>query len=418
MSPNFLRKKIRHNKFLILDIGTEAVKVLIFKREPAVGNKRKFLAGRYVKNVVLGASTQYLEKYGIFDSNDFENDVLKNAILKALSEAYQNFVFFSKKEDRKKSCRAWAKWPAIISLPSNILRGRIFVASFLRKKQNCSKISESEEKDIYQQVFKEAKEKISLKFSEDAGILPTEIQWTALKIIQVKIDGYPVSGLYGYKAKNLEVRILAVFLPKDYFKKIKKIVAELKLKVLRIAHTAEVLPVIFDKNRKDGIFIDVGGEVSQIFLVKSGFLKKINEFKSGGKIFSQQLASILGIDEKTARILKEEYSKKLLSPGAMNRVKEILYPGRKDWHKCLKDKMKDIGSEEFFSPNIFLFGGGSMLPEIKEVLEEDQIVGLNNLPVSQPFSVNFIYPSDLNNMEDITKSLKSPKNIPPLLNIF
>ena len=404
MKLSFFRtKKKKDRLFLVLDIGTEAVKVLFSKK------------GVDGKITILGAATQYFEKYGIFSSNDFENDVLKNAILRALDGAYQNFIFFGERGERKKSRQGWIKWPVIISLSSNILPGRIFLASFSRKGHSHSKISKSEEKNIYEQLFREAKKKVSLKFSEETGILPTEIQWTALKIIQAKVDGYPVSGLCGYEGENLKIKILTVFLAKNYFQKIEKITAELKLKVLKIIHTAEVLPVIFNKNKKDGIFIDVGGENSQFFLIKSGSLEKMGGFKSGGKVFSQQLVDILGIDEETARVLKEEYSKKLLSPKAMARVKEILRPGENDWYGCLKDKIRAIGPEEFFSPNIFLFGGGSLLPEIKEVLEENRIVGLSGLPVSRPFNINFIYPNDLDNIKDITKSLKSPRNIPPLL---
>ena len=184
-----LRKKIRDNKFLVLDIGTEAVKALIFKKESFIDKKNNFLDSQQsTKNVILGASTQYFEKYGIFNSNDFENDILKNAILRALDEAYQNFIFFSEKGEREKNRQGWIKWPVIISLSSNVLLGRIFLASFSRKGNSHSKISKLEEKNIYEQLFREAKKKISLKFSEETGILPEEIQWTALKIIKTKFN--------------------------------------------------------------------------------------------------------------------------------------------------------------------------------------------------------------------------------------
>jgi len=423
-------KKKKEDKFLVLDIGTEAVKALIFKKESRSGIANKFLPARAggpakkkFKNIVLGSSVQYFEKYGVFNSNDFENDIFKNAILKALGEVYRNFIFFSEKKDKKSKERNWVKFPVIINLPASVFKARIFSVSFSRKGFGQLKISKKEEKDIYQQVFREAQEKISLKFSEECGILPVELKWTALKIIQTKIDGYSISGLSGYKGKDLIIKILAVFLPKDYFEKINKIGKELKLNILKIVHMAETLPFIFKGGKTNGIFIDVGGEISQIFLARSGFLEKIDEFKAGGKIFSRQLADGLGIDEETARTLKEKYSKKLLSPASAKRVKEIFHPARKIWYQHLKDKIKEINPEKFFPSNIFLFGGGSLLPEIKEVLRENQIIGLNDLsaqagfPISQPFNINFIEPGDLNNIEDAAGLMKSPKDIPILLEI-
>jgi cell division ATPase FtsA len=409
-------KKKKEDKFLVLDIGTEAVKALIFKKELSGGSDNNFLlAGKKFRNIVLGHSVQYFEKYGVFNSNDFENDIFKNAILKALNEAYRNFIFFSEKKDKKSKEQDWTKFPVIVNLPPSAFKARIFSVSLPRKCSGRLEISKEEEKNICQQVFREAREKISLKFSEECGILPTEIEWTALKIVQTKIDGYLVSGLSGYEGKNLSIKILAVFLPKNYFEKINKISRELKLNILKVVHMAEVLPFIFKGGETDGIFVDVGGEISQIFLARAGFLEKIDELKVGGKIFSRQLADDLGIDEETARNLKEEYSKNLLSQNSAKRIKEILRPARKIWYQCLKDKVKEISPEEFSSPNIFLFGGGSLLPEIKEALKENQIIGLNDFPVSQPFNVNFIEPGVLNNIEDATDSLKSPKDVPILL---
>ena len=68
-------------------------------------------------------------------------------------------------------------------------------------------ISKKEEKNICQQVFRKAQEKISLKFCDECGILPAEIEWTTLKIIQTKIDGYSVPELRGYEGRSEERRV-------------------------------------------------------------------------------------------------------------------------------------------------------------------------------------------------------------------
>ena len=66
MKLNFFgTKKKKDKSFLVLDIGTEAVKVL-FSRKEADGNI-----------TILGAATQYFERYGVFDGEDFETDMIK-----------------------------------------------------------------------------------------------------------------------------------------------------------------------------------------------------------------------------------------------------------------------------------------------------------------------------------------------------
>jgi len=206
-----------------------------------------------------------------------------------------------------------------------------------------------------------------------------------LKNIQTKIDGYSVPCLKGYKGKNAEIKFLTIFWLKNYFEKISKVCRDLKLNIQRIVHLAEVLPFVLKDDKRDGFFIDVGGEISQFFLVKSG---------------------------------KEEYSQGLLSSGSAKKIREILEPAKKNWYSLLKNKVKENGLEDFFSSNIFLFGGGSLLPEIGEVLREKGIVDLNDSRFFQSFKINFLNPDDLDNIEDATNSLKSPKDVPLLLNTF
>ena len=54
---------------------------------------------------------------------------------------------------------------------------------------------------------------------------------------------------------------------------------------------------------------------------------------------------------------------------------------------------------ESFSLPIFLFGGGSLLPDIQEIFQGSKI----------------IYPDNFKDIEDLTKSINTPQYIPALL---
>jgi len=383
----FGTKRKKEKLFLVLDIGTEAVKGLICKKENS-------------KVIVLGASTQYFERYGVFDGMDFEVDVIKRAVSKTIKETCQNLGA------QRQDCK---KWPVLINLPPNILKGRIVWKSFKRDNSK-KKISKGEQELIYQQVFKEAQKEVSQRFTKKFGILASDIQWINQKILEIKIDGYSVSELQKYDGKDLDLKVLASFLPKYYFENIKKIFEGLQLRFFKIIHLAENLPLVLKDKIGDGIFLDVGGQTTQVFLIKGGNLKKVNEFETGGEIFSQELSEILGIDEELARTLKERYANKLLSPESEKRIKEMFLEGKRIWYEDLKqslpftffpEKAKGL-PKEFFSSTIFLFGGGSLLPEIQELLPGAKI----------------IYPQDLKNIKDETKSLKNPQYIPSLLTCY
>ncbi len=369
MGFNFLGAKRKKEKlFLVLDIGTEAVKALVCRKDNS-------------KLAVLGAATQYFERYGVFKGKIFEANVIKKSILKVIEQTQiheQNFK----------------KLLVLLTLSPNILKARTSLQLLKQDEGLKTRISKAQEKAIFQQIFKKAQEEIHQRFSEESGILPRDIEMISLKTLEMKIDGYPVSRLQGYNGKNLEIRVLAIFLLKHCLESIKKIFADLELKIFKIIHLAESLPFGLGDKIGDGVFFDVGGEISQFFLVKRGNLEKVNEFGAGGKVFSEKLSQVLGIDEESARIFKEKYANNLLSREVEQRIKEILLSEKRIWRQDLELKLGIVNLS-----NVQLFGGASLLPEIKGLLPGAKI----------------IYPKNFKNIKDETENLKSPQYIPGLL---
>jgi len=413
-----LFKKEKGKIFLGLDIGTEAVKAIIFSFS---GKKDK-------KITILGNSFSYFDSYGIFNSKDFEADVIKKTISKTIektkskvnqkpSEAKPSEAGFA--ELRSSLALRFARADetssqrppnlTLLGLPANILKGRIVFQSF--KRENSQSIIDKKEKEvIYQKILSKTQKEISQIFAKESGILPKDIHFINLKILEIKIDGYAVPVIQGYDGKNLDFRILAIFLPKYYLENVKKNIQTFAPGGLEILNLAEVLPYFFRNRVADGIFLDVGGNLTQIFLVNNEKLNKVDEFQIGGETFSQALSQSLGLEISEARVLKENYSKgELLEEGVRKRVREIFFQSLENWFKNLKLKLK---THSLLPSAFFLFGGGSQLPEIQEILEEGDWEGFSFFT---PPKVKFIYPKDFRNIEDITKKLNSPQDVPLLL---
>jgi len=380
-----LFKKEKGKIFLGLDIGTEAVKAIIFSFS---GKKDK-------KITILGNSFSYFDSYGIFNSKDFEADVIKKTISKTIAKTQE-------KVNQRPNL-------TLLGLPANILKGRIVFQSF--KRENSQSIIDKKEKEvIYQKILSKTQKEISQIFAKESGILPKDIHFINLKILEIKIDGYAVPVIQGYDGKNLDFRILAIFLPKYYLENVKKNIQTFAPGGLEILNLAEVLPYFFRNRVADGIFLDVGGNLTQIFLVNNEKLNKVDEFQIGGETFSQALSQSLGLEISEARVLKENYSKgELLEEGVRKRVREIFFQSLENWFKNLKLKLK---THSLLPSAFFLFGGGSQLPEIQEILEEGDWEGFSFFT---PPKVKFIYPKDFRNIEDITKKLNSPQDVPLLL---
>lgn len=342
---------------------------------------------------ILGNSLEYFDRYGIFDSLDFERDILKKTISKVIQD-------LGGKTDKS----------VILGLPANILKARIIHQSL--KRTNPEKIiDEKEEKNIYQKISEEAKKEISQVYSQEFGILPGDIQFVNLKILEIKIDGYQVLSLQKYQGKTLDFRILTTFLPSYYLKKIKNIIESTGLKVEKIIQEVEGLNLYFDE-KPDGIFLDIGGLITQICLVRSGILEKIDELQMGGQIFSKAISERLGLSEQDSRILKERYSKRELSKETSERLKEILWFPSQIWFENLKSKLEEMTGGNLLPSNIIVFGGGSQLPDIVEILKKGDCKGLL---FSGTLNVQIFYPKD---KAGGVKFLNSPQETPSLLMFY
>lgn len=380
MKISFLKPKQKGKYFLALDIGTETVKAVVFKKENQ-------------KPVILGGAMKHYEQFGVFNSRDFSQDVFKKAISQSITEA-------------QKQAKVETKF-TILTLPSDVFKARIVFHSFNRKKPKVI-INKQEEKDILENALKEARQEITRTYAQKSGILPGELEFLNLEILGIKVDGYQVPCLRGYEGGKLEFRILTTFALKNYFQNFIKIIENLGLKILKTVHPAQNLLDSFGED--NAILVDVGGELTQIFFIKDGKMERIDEFDMGGIAFTQALSRALGLSEVRARILKERYSQGILEEGTRKKIHEIFSDTIQDWFDNLKSKLTAF--EGLFSSTIFLFGGGSQLPEIQQILEEEN------------WRVKFIYPKDLKSLlddnkvislEDKTHILNSPKDINLLL---
>jgi len=356
-----LRKK--EETILVLDIGTEAVKALIFAK-----NKEGFN--------FLANSLEYFERFGTFNTFSFEREVLERTVSKAITQAEN---------------RAGRKPEKILmTLPPNIFKARIVFQTHTRKDPQ-KLITESEGKEILKLLFEKSKKEIARAILTEQGISPKDIRFLYQKIFQIKIDGYQVPDFKGYRGKNIDFNILSAFLPKSYSEGIENFLRNLGFKDIKLINQIEGL-ILYLKEKKDIIFLDIGGITTQIFLTKAGTIEKIEEAAAGGEIFSQSLSERLGLTSQEARILKERYAKNELTAESQSRIKEILSFAFSNWHNLLKDKLKKINPTGFLFPDIWIFGGGSMLPEIKKISEKES---RENFSFSNKSSLKIFYPKDI-----------------------
>ncbi len=223
----------------------------------------------------------------------------------------------------------------------------------------------------------------------------------------------------GYQGKNLEFKILAAFLPKVCFENHQKIFKELNFRgeegLSYLSQTQGLISFVENNERSDGIYLDIGAKLTKIFIFKNKKIEALDEFPVGANFFDEKLSQKLAMRLKEARILKEKYSKKLLSLETTNKIKEFFSFEKNEWFKNLKIKLAEMTQIKIFPSTIFIFGGGSLLEEIKEILENGDWQEF--FFIDGP-KVKFISPSGENfkNIEKINKKdFNNPQYTPNFL---
>ncbi len=390
--------KIKSDYFLALDVGTEAVKSIIFQ-------KPLFEKQESRKLIIWGKSQEYFARSNVFNAGDFEENDIKNKISESIKGVFQNFL---QNFGRKTHIRI-NNVPILVSLSPNILKEKLIFQSFERENQD-STISRKEEVEIYKAILQKVKNKILIDISQQLGILPEDIQFLSSKILEIKLDGYNISKLEGFKGKKIDIRIIVLFIFRDYLKNIEKIFSHFKLNILGFLNRSSNLNYLFSEKDEDAIFLDVGGEVSQFLLFKKKKIDLIFEFENGGLDFTEKLSKVLGLGLEDSRNLKHNYSNSLLSEEVRKKIREILSEECQSWFEGLKKSLKiNLLEQRNILPNyIILSGGGSLLSEVQEILEEGN---WEDLPFFSKPNVKLIHPRDLKIIEDKTKGLISTQDI-------
>lgn len=375
-------KKKKEKTFLVLDVGSETVKALIFKTD----NGRIF---------ILKSALEYFDEFesGFGDGIFLEKAILRKTILEVISRVLD-------KIDEKPRY-------LFLGLTPIIFKERIIRRDFVRKYPQ-EVIQKEEKAEIYREVFGASSREILKE-----GFLLRDLHFVVQKILEVEIDGYSAPTIENYRGRKVNFKILSAFLPLSYFKEIEDILQKIHFlknrKIVPLSDSITSFVSFFaslTQEKSDEIFINIGGKITQIFLLRTGRLEKIDEFKIGGAIFSEFLSEKLGLRKQEARVLKERYAKGELSQESTERIKEILSFPCQTWFSAFKLKLGEMVESRLLPSRIGIFGGGSRLPEIKEVLEKGN---WDNFSFSGNREVKSISLGNFKKIEDLTKKLNDPQ---------
>ena len=380
----------REDLFLALDIGTEVVKALVFRVDENTRTGQVIGVGRApqrVGNMQSGAVSDI------------------NGVILSAREA----IGLAKEHAQVKHVEK-----SIIGVAGELVKGTTTTVHYERVNPEV-KIGIAELKMIISKVQEKAYERIKKQLAWETDQQDIEVKLINAALVDVRIDGYHVVNPFNFQGKDVSMSVFNAYAPVVHLGALQTIADELDLDLLSIV--AEPFAVARSVEVEDmldfsAIFIDIGGGTTDIAVVRNGGLEGTKMFALGGRAFTKRVAQEFSVPYEQAERMKLDYSFKRLKPEDAERIRVLFTDDCRVWLGGVELSLVEFAETDFLPSKIYLCGGGSALPEIKQALLSQE--WFKHLPFAKPPEVSFLQPKDIHRIEDLTGQLITPQDVTPL----
>ncbi|MDD3086381.1 MAG: cell division FtsA domain-containing protein [Patescibacteria group bacterium] len=381
---NFRKKD---NYALALDVGTEFVKALIFR----IDDDQASVIG-------VGRQRQRLSDMQGGRVTDITG-VISNCE-KALDQAAEE--------------AGVAPTQCVVGIAGELVKGTTTTVHYQRPAPK-SKVTVAELKTIITEVQKKAFEKTRANLAWETGYSEIDVRLVNSAVVDVKIDGYKVTNPVGFQGRDVSVGIFNAFAPVVHLGALQTITEGLGLDLLGVV--AEPYAVARSMGMEESVefsavFIDIGGGTTDIAVVSNGGVEGTKMFALGGRVFTKRIANDFGLSFQEAEKMKLMYSNEEIDKKQQEKIVKSLDGDCQVWLSGVQLALEEFSGIDLLPSRILLCGGGSMLPDIKKLLEDSDWV--EDLPFAKKPKVSFIHPRDVANVIDETQSLDDAQDITPM----
>ncbi|MCL5093885.1 MAG: rod shape-determining protein [Patescibacteria group bacterium] len=388
-----IKKQPKAPHFLALDIGTEFVKALIFKVEPNP-------EGSGERGVIVGTGRQ---RQRLGDMN--------GGAVTDISGVVENCL---RAIERAEDMAGVSPTDVIIGIAGELVKGATTTVHYERLRPKAQ-IDLPELKNIVERVQEKAFDHVRKQLAWETGYEEIDVKLVNASITDVKIDGYKVTNPLGFQGKEVSVGVFNAFAPLVHLGALQTIAGDLGLDLISIA--AEPYAVarcvgVDEAQEFSAIFIDIGGGTSDIAVVRNGGVEGTKMFAIGGRSFTKRLAQVLNTTFADAEKIKIAYSQGKLTKDSEKTVGEALMEDAEVWLSGVELSLSEFSDIDLLPSKILLCGGGSALPEIKDVLEGSD--WYKDLPFAHKPKVRFIKPEEVTTIVDETETIKDQQDVTPM----
>jgi cell division protein FtsA len=243
----------------------------------------------------------------------------------------------------------------------------------------------------------------------ESGVDRLDVRLVHAAIVEMRIDGYPVSNPIGFTGAQVELHLFNAFAPMVHLGALQSVANALEVELLGVIAEPYAVATCLDPGEMGdagAVFIDIGGGTTDVALVRGGGISGTKMLALGGRAFTKGLVERLGVSFADAERAKLE------EPESRAEVAETLLEDARVWRDGVELMIGELAGEDLLPGRVLLCGGGADLPQIQAVLDEDG--WWDRLPFARRPRVRALAPDEVVGLRDATGTLVTRQDVTPL----
>src|SRR6476469_5313290 len=301
----------------------------------------------------------------------------------------------------------------VIGIAGELVKGFTTTLTQERKRPE-QPINDAELVKLIDSVQREALQEAQRSITWETGLPHVDVRLVHSAIVSASIDGYGLTNPVGFQGRHIKIAIFNAFAPLVHLGALQSVASQLDLELLEVvAEPYAVARVLGAEHvRQAGaLFVDVGGGTTDVALVRQGGIEGTRMFALGGRAFTKSIADRLDLPFPRAESLKVDYARGLDVERKQD-IANIIGEDVRVWAAGVELVMEELSGGDLLPGRIFVCGGGSRLPEIREALAAEAF--WKHMPFSRPPEIIVMSPDQIDTVTDATELLVDQQDVTPL----
>ena len=305
---------------------------------------------------------------------------------------------------------------AVIGIAGELVKGTTSNGA-VRREDPHSPMTEDELQRIVEQVQVEALADAERRIAWESGVERMDVRLVHAAVVELKIDGYPVSNPIGFTGAQLELAVFNAFAPMVHLGALQSVASQLGLQLLGVIAEPYAVATCLDPGElgdAGAVFIDIGGGTTDVALVRHGGIAGTKMLALGGRAFTKGLAERFALSFSRAEALKLAASGdgELAERVERAALAEALAEDAAVWLGGVELMIGDLAVGELLPGRVYLCGGGAELPQIAAALDGDD--WWRRLPFARKPQVRPLAPGDVVGLQDASGQLGTRQDVTPM----